>query len=707
VRARRNRWSLIISALALIGLLAGPVEAQDEDDGDGPTEAHPAPGPCPGLEVVGEAGGDPMCTHGEDDLPPPPPPPPGGATPQATPGIACHGNGTSGQRVQAIYARASGTPDRYASSLAEILEHAAMVEDQFNDSAAATGQERHVRWVTDADCNLQVANVVLSSAAAEDFTQMISELDDRGFSRDDRKYLIWFDNTDRYCGIGTFQNHDIADPAANRSNQRRGYGRVDRDSGCWGYAEAHELMHNLGAVQRSAPNTTSAGHCRDEYDVMCYDDDGPGPVTVAVNPNCATKSVFDRLFDCNRNDYFNTAGPAPGSYLDTHWNTADSGWLSSSSAPAPPPPPNDEFSDPQALSGWSGSTTGSTNGYSKEEGEPTHAGNAGGASRWFAWTAPATGEAVFDTRGSGFDTLLAVYTGSSLGALTPVASDDDIEDGVDQDSEVRFAATAGTTYRIAIDGFEGASGTYALRWSVSVGDRLGFGHSPLTVNGTYRPLRGDFNGNGVDDVFWYAPGRRGDYVWFFGPSGAPTGRSYRVDGTYTPVAGDFNGNGVDDIFWYAAGSASDYLWTFNTALRATSRRFRVTGTYRPFAGDFDGDDVHDIFWYAPGTAADFVWFFNTAAGVRQTASPVVDGTFAPVAGDLDGNGRSDILWYGTGSNPDSIWLDFGGTGFVGFDVVIGGAYVPVSGRFGADARWDLVMYQPGTGSDQLWTARAP
>ena len=66
-----------------------------------------------------------------------------------------------------------------------------------------------------------------------------------------------------------------------------------------------------------------------------------------------------------------------------------------------------------------------------------------------------------DTAGSSFDTLLGVYTGTAVGALTTVASNDDAN-GTTQ-SQVSFAAVAGTTYRIAVDGFAGATGSVAVR----------------------------------------------------------------------------------------------------------------------------------------------------------------------------------------------------------------------------------------------------
>jgi hypothetical protein len=46
----------------------------------------------------------------------------------------------------------------------------------------------------------------------------------------------------------------------------------------------------------------------------------------------------------------------------------------------------------------------------REPDEPAHCGVSGGASYWLAYQAPASGSLILDTQGSGFDTVLAVYT---------------------------------------------------------------------------------------------------------------------------------------------------------------------------------------------------------------------------------------------------------------------------------------------------------
>ncbi|MGN6385482.1 MAG: PPC domain-containing protein, partial [Verrucomicrobiota bacterium] len=85
-----------------------------------------------------------------------------------------------------------------------------------------------------------------------------------------------------------------------------------------------------------------------------------------------------------------------------------------------------------------------------------HAGNPGGKSIWWNWVAPANGNVTLTTAGSAFNTLLAVYTGDSVSNLSYIASDNN-SGGVTNRSIVQFTATAGTVYRIAVDGYNGAS----------------------------------------------------------------------------------------------------------------------------------------------------------------------------------------------------------------------------------------------------------
>lgn len=96
-----------------------------------------------------------------------------------------------------------------------------------------------------------------------------------------------------------------------------------------------------------------------------------------------------------------------------------------------------------------------------QTGEPAHGSGGPAHSVWARYVAPVAGSVTFGTCGSTFDTTLAVYTGASLASLTRIAGDDDggCSGGA---SRLTFAAVAGQTYWVAVDGWNGAFGGYRL-----------------------------------------------------------------------------------------------------------------------------------------------------------------------------------------------------------------------------------------------------
>lgn len=131
-------------------------------------------------------------------------------------------------------------------------------------------------------------------------------------------------------------------------------------------------------------------------------------------------------------------------------------------------PANNMFANRLVITGTNIVVTGSSVGATRETSEPYHAGNSGGASVWWSWTAPSSGAATISTAGSSFDTLLGVYTGSSVSALSTIASNDDENSGAGiYTSKVVFDVVANQTYQIAVDGYGGAPGSVQL--SVQLG----------------------------------------------------------------------------------------------------------------------------------------------------------------------------------------------------------------------------------------------
>jgi len=119
-------------------------------------------------------------------------------------------------------------------------------------------------------------------------------------------------------------------------------------------------------------------------------------------------------------------------------------------------PANDAFANALTLTGPTALIVTTNKGASRESGEPRILNNAGGTSLWYQWTAPATGRYQFAVYSNDVDPFLAVYTGSSLSNLNLVAANDsDRADSANTSALVTIEATAGITYRIAIDAKSG------------------------------------------------------------------------------------------------------------------------------------------------------------------------------------------------------------------------------------------------------------
>ncbi|MDR9391046.1 MAG: dockerin type I domain-containing protein, partial [Trueperaceae bacterium] len=163
------------------------------------------------------------------------------------------------------------------------------------------------------------------------------------------------------------------------------------------------------------------------------------------------------------------------------------------------PPPNDAFADRIALDGASGVVTGTTELASREPGEPDPTYYVPpGASVWWSWTPDATTRATFDTRGSDFDTVLAVYEGTALDALVPIAYDDDESTGdATMTSRVTFTARGGTPYAVVVDGYTDADAADPAPETGAV--RLTWSSDPVACDVAARDLRrlGDADGDGA------------------------------------------------------------------------------------------------------------------------------------------------------------------------------------------------------------------
>lgn len=203
---------------------------------------------------------------------------------------------------------------------------------------------------------------------------------------------------------------------------------------------------------------------------------------------------------------------------------------------SPSIPANDAFANARLITGTPFSIQATNTLATKEPGEPDHAGDAGGHSVWFTWTAPTGGTVALDTKGSYYDTTLAVYTGTQVANLIPIAADDDIEDGVIQASELSFIATAETSYHFAVDGFDGDTGGFRLSLTV---DGV-TGAAPTIINQPRSITRNVTNGAGFSVT---ATGSDPlTFQWFFNgnPISGATNAAYSINNVATANAGNYH-----------------------------------------------------------------------------------------------------------------------------------------------------------------------
>lgn len=132
---------------------------------------------------------------------------------------------------------------------------------------------------------------------------------------------------------------------------------------------------------------------------------------------------------------------------------------------------NDFFSSARVLSGTSGSTNDSNTSATREAGEPTTHG-ATSSTKWYSYTPSSSGFLTVDTNGSSFDTVLGVFTGSSVSSLTAHSTNDDGGDGYS--SLVSFSVSTGTTYFVQVGAWSsGSTGSITVNWSLGAASCFG------------------------------------------------------------------------------------------------------------------------------------------------------------------------------------------------------------------------------------------
>jgi hypothetical protein len=318
-------------------------------------------------------------------------------------------------------------------------------------------------------------------------------------------------------------------------------------------------------------------------------------------------------------------------------------------------PANDDFANAQALTGNNGVVFNTTAGATKETAEPAHARNRGGASIWYKYQATATEVLKFETSGSNFDTLLAVYKGSTLQDLKLIAANDDAPAGTT--SIVRVGAGAGDIFYIAVDGYSPSAGTVAS------------GSVTFTYN---------FNSVAANDNF-------GNAQTLTGPSGKLVTAS-NVGATRETGDPQVSGNGGGRSLWYkwVAPSGSNRSYTFTvesiglSGLSAVGTQCAiVTGPNLNSLNQITGSNHYytNNLSFVPNPGTTYYLFLDGidfGSGVAAGTFTISYGITKDVkAADFDRDAKSDITvfrpsngtWYTIDSITDQVTAaQFGANG---------------------------------------------
>jgi hypothetical protein len=286
----------------------------------------------------------------------------------------------------------------------------------------------------------------------------------------------------------------------------------------------------------------------------------------------------------------------------------------------------------------------------------------GGNSIWFTWTPAFTGTVSLTTKGSAFDTVLAVYTGGAAGNLKVVAADDD--SGGYLTSLVTFNVTKGTNYQIAVDGFQGASGRVVLGLPAGLNPTSG-GSVPVIVKG---PASQAVAPNAKVTLSVQASSAtKMTYQWSFqgAPIAGATGSSL-VIAQLRPALVGFYGALVANAYGSAQSEPANLQIAVNSggAASSTENKFlNAPGSASPaglalelipqdLGGDTRGFSVSQVF-STVGAAAEpgepepcgqagaaAQWFVYVAPGAGTLQISTAGSTFNTIIGVYTGSGTS-------------------------------------------------------------------
>ncbi len=317
-------------------------------------------------------------------------------------------------------------------------------------------------------------------------------------------------------------------------------------------------------------------------------------------------------------------------------------------------PANDNFAG-SAISGADGTVSGTNTDATGQTGEPNISGSPADTSVWYTWIAPESGPTTFNTRDAAFDTTLHVFTGSTFGTLASVANNDDTNGTLQ--SKVTFNATAGTVYRIAVDGFSAAHGSFSLQYAQNSPAHDNFA-TPKTLTGATGKDSSNNNrstGEPGEPNHGSIPDRSVWYTWTAPETG--TASFNTRESSFDTVVAAYTGTAVASLTQLASNDQ------FNGTNQSKITFPVVSGTVYRIAVDGFGSTTGNIGlqWTIAAPANDNFSAPRTLSGpIGTAAATTVRSTGEPGELDFHGGAIADnsvwFTWTPTEGGPATLRL---------------------------------------------------
>jgi len=336
------------------------------------------------------------------------------------------------------------------------------------------------------------------------------------------------------------------------------------------------------------------------------------------------------------------------------------------------PPSNDNFANAQAISGTSGSVTGTDLGATTQTSEPNP---YNGGTVWYKYTAPGTGNGILTFSGSGF--IEYAYTGTALSNLGLASQ-------LNQ-SLAPVKTTPGTTYFVQIED----AGNFTLSWTWNQDPANDNFANAQILSGNAGTVSGSTIGatiqasepNGEDESVWYK---------FTAPTGSAGGLSLFLSGNTEPA--------ILNVYSGTSITALTGVWVNQTGVIYINTSPGVVYDVQVEDGGVSLGN------YGPSNFS-LTWLWNAAPANDNFANATVLGTSGTLAGTTLGATQEPGQ---SGDYKDSVWYTFtpAGTadGFLSFSLPsnpFGERFYVSSGttyanRFGVNGPPGVYPTTPGT-----------